>query len=739
MSHHESVPVFGKGRALAAALLIAVVLPASLHAQDKKPDWSIGRVPADAAFYSALLRNREQVEAVAKSKTWARLTKLPYYQLALTAFQQQYKGPAFAQFRQWIAQQENRDLVDLLIDSVSDDAFCYAGGNWVDFVDLVTQLGRAMQLSPYATMLKNNFKPGNPQETPLNMARAVLRVLARNPKKMRVPDFIVGFKIKDAKKANAQIDRLETLLNVLIAMEPKLEGRLARVAIGGGKFLTLNFDGDMVPWDDIDWNAVEEAVGEFDGVRKNLKKLTLTIGLGVRDNYLLFAIGSSTAGLKQFGGDGPRLTGRPELKPLLRAAGKRLTSISYSSKAYDALSRMSNRDVEELTALGEQILDAAKVSEERRKAIMKDVETLTADLKKAQGKPGASLSFSYLSERGYDNYEYQYGEFVGLDGSQPLTLLEHLGGDPILAAVGRSKGTPESYQKLSKWIKVAYGHGEPLVLEKLPEAERKKVEEGAKLVLPLLKRFDDITAKMLLPSLADGQAGIVLDAKWKSKRWHPALPASERELPMPELAILVGVSDGEQLEKAMKAYGKLIEESLVLAKENGAPLPLTKLPDPEVKTVKGGKLYVWRLPEGLKLDPRVAPTAGLSSKVGVLALSAEHAERLLARKPLKLEGGPLADTKRPLAGASYFNWPGFIDALKPWMLFTIDQVPLDKVLGEGGPDKKDEAARKKQHEEIVRHVQAVLDALKAIRICTGATYFEENALVTHSEVVIHDE
>ncbi|MGH7226683.1 MAG: hypothetical protein ACRELF_25990, partial [Gemmataceae bacterium] len=204
MSHHENVSAWTKGRALAAALLLAAVPLASLHGEDKKIDGSIGRIPADAAFYSGLLRNREQVEAVAKSKTWARLTQLPYYQLGLKMFQEKYNGPDFAGFRQWIGEKENRELADMLIDAVSDDVFCYAGGNWVDFVDLMGQFFRALLLTNYAEAVKKNVKLANPQETALNVVRAMLRVLARNPKKIRTPDFIVGFKIKDAKIANQQ-------------------------------------------------------------------------------------------------------------------------------------------------------------------------------------------------------------------------------------------------------------------------------------------------------------------------------------------------------------------------------------------------------------------------------------------------------------------------------------------------------------------------------------------------------
>jgi hypothetical protein len=739
MSHHVRTPASNKRPLLAAALLLVVALP--VRAEDKKPDSSLGLIPADAAYYSAMLRNREQFDAVAKSKTWERITKLPYYHMGMLLLKQQYENSEnFAPFRQWLEQEENRDLVEMLKDAVATEIFCYGAGNWVDFVDLVQQMYNGMNYGPLMQLLKD---PQNKDQKAIQHApwRAVLRALARNPNKIKVPDFIIGFKIKDAKKAEAQIKRLDPLLQGLAAFQPMFQDSVKRVKVGESSFLTLSFDGSMIPWDEINWKDLEEAAGEFDGVRKNLKKLKLTISLGVRDDFVLFAIGSTTDGIKQLGGEGPRLTSRPELKPLVRVANKRLTSISYSSKALAAKSRMSAEDIDKLATTAEQALDAAGVPENKRKAIMKDVRGLAGDLKKELAAPGASLSFSYLSDRGYEGFDYQYGDFPDRDSSKRLTLLDHVGGDPILAVVGRSKGTLERYQTFSKWIKIAYGHAEPLILEKLKEQEKQKYEEVGKMVFPLLKRFHEISGQMLLPSLEDGQAGFVLDGKWKSKQWHPAMPASDKELPMLELALLVGVSDRALLEKAMKSYGKLIEDVLELVKKNAPPdsqPPFTKLPEPEVKTVMAGNLYLWQLPKEAQLDPRVALTAGLSEKVGVVALSAGHAERLLAAKPLKVEGGPLADTKRPLTGASYFNWPAFIDTLSPWVMFAIEQTPLEKALPGGGEIKDKEDGQKKRA-EIIRHVRVVLDALKAIRVSTSATYLEDGALITHSEVVIRDE
>lgn len=742
MSHHERTSAARRGLLLAAVLLSAVVLPVPVRAEDKKPDSSLGLIPADAAFYSTMLRNREQVEAVSNSKTWARITKLPYYQLGMTLLKQQYEqNENFAPIRQWIAQEENRDLIELLTEAVSTEIFCYGAGNWVDFVDLFQQMYYSSSFAPLTQLIRDpQLKDQKAMQ--YAQARELLRVLARNPNKIRTPDLVVGFKIKDAKKAEGQIKRLETLLEAVVGLAPVLQGRIKRAMVGDSSFLTLSFDGEMVPWDEIEWKDIEEAAGEFEGVRKNLKKLKLTISLGVRNDFLLFSVGSTTDGVARLGGEGQSLTSLSELKPLMRTAGKRLTGISYSSKAMAAQSQMKGETIDKLATMAGHALDAAGVAEDRRKAILKDVSALSADLKKNLTEPGASLNFTYLTQRGYEGYEYRYGEFPDRDSSQRLTLLDHVGGDPILAAVGRSKGTLQRYQALSKWIKITYGHVEPLVLEKVGEKEKEKYEEVSKLIFPLLKRWDEINATMLLPSLADEQAGFVLDAKWKSKQWHPALPTGGRELPMPELAMLVGVSDRALLEKAMKSYGKLIDDALVQVKEHAPPdaqPPFTKLPEPEVKEVTAGKLYLWRLPQEAQLDPRVALTGGLSNKVGIIALSAEHAERLLTAKPLKVQGGPLAESKRPLTGASYFNWPGFIDALSPWVMFAIDQAHLEKILP-GSEDKKDDTdAQKKQREEIVRHVRAVLDALKAIRVSTSASYIENGALITHSEVVIRDE
>ena len=65
----------------------AVWSPDSLAAAELEAT-SIRLIPADAAFYGAMLRNREQIEIIARSNAWKRLVEMPTVQQGLVALQE---------------------------------------------------------------------------------------------------------------------------------------------------------------------------------------------------------------------------------------------------------------------------------------------------------------------------------------------------------------------------------------------------------------------------------------------------------------------------------------------------------------------------------------------------------------------------------------------------------------------------------------------------------------------------
>jgi hypothetical protein len=241
-------------------------------------------------------------------------------------------------------------------------------------------------------------------------------------------------------------------------------------------------------------------------------------------------------------------------------------------------------------------------------------------------------------------------------------------------------------------------------------------------IYPVLQELSDVTERLWLPALADGQQAVVLDSKWTSKQWHAALPQTERPMPLLELGIILGVSDRAKLEKALEGYrlgvNKLVKKAHELAPEG--KIPELEIPPPKVET-KGGRTYAfYPFLAGLGLDEQFQPTGGLSDKVAVLTLSRSHADRLLTETPFAARLAPFA-TKKAADSALYLNWAGVIDTAAPWVDFGVQMAAA------GGDAKEKEGIARK-----------VIGALKIFREYGSVTYRQNGATITHSEAVFQD-
>ena len=237
---------------------------------------------------------------------------------------------------------------------------------------------------------------------------------------------------------------------------------------------------------------------------------------------------------------------------MAKFADRKLTSISYSSKEFRQLGAQT-RYVDNVISVAKAGLAKADLTEEQRKDILKTLTELTKSVQTASANVGAAMSFTFLTDRGFEGYDYDYGKHPGLDGSKPLTLLDHLGGDPLMAVVQRGKVSVKDYENAINGLKKAYKQADEIAQEKLTGDDKEKYDKAKKDFLPLLERLNETTAKLFLPALEDGQCALVLDAQWKSKQWAKALPKMKTALPMPELALVIGVSDA----KAVQGDGRL--------------------------------------------------------------------------------------------------------------------------------------------------------------------------------------
>src|SRR5712692_7943475 len=132
-------------------LLIGPALSPAVRAADTAAQQatSLQAIPEDAAFYTAMLRNREQVEAVASSKAWAKLMALPSVQMGLNMIKAELQpGGKLEQLADFYAQPENKELLELLAEMASDEIFVYGDQSWVGLTDLAMQAYSATRFGP---------------------------------------------------------------------------------------------------------------------------------------------------------------------------------------------------------------------------------------------------------------------------------------------------------------------------------------------------------------------------------------------------------------------------------------------------------------------------------------------------------------------------------------------------------------------------------------------------------------
>jgi len=491
----------------------------------------------------------------------------------------------------------------------------------------------------------------------------------------------------------------------------------------------------MIPWGELE-SEMETDVQRrlFEKAKANIEQRKVVASLGVKGDYLLLSISPSVKHLKRLG-RGKLLVDRPELAPLVEQADRPITGISYASKEFLQQVAFGENTIDTWVAMGKAFAFGASeggLDKKLADRIAKDVGELGEDVKSFLPEPGAWMSFSYLTDRGFEGYAYDWNENVWFDGSKSLPLLEHLGGDPILFYACRQQYRPERYETFVKWAKRIGAYIDEFVPKALDEDQLAQYKGAKQIILPLLARIDNANRKMLIPAFKDGQSAFVLDADVKSKQWLAIMPPAKKPLAMIEPACVYGVSDLGLFKKGVAEYVAVINEGLKKVRQVApVEIPLLTVPPPQKRKSGEGTIYFYPLPEIWGLDARLAPNAGLSPDVVAFSISLEQTERLLDATPLALEG-PLGDLDRPLASAAYFNFAALVDAVAPWVEYAINLAEDEEVI-----DDAEEAGglvgRAEEESESAAIISTAVEFLKCFRGYSSATALEGDAKVTHYE------
>ncbi len=689
-----------------------------------KDNTSLQFVPENVAFYASELRLKELFDKIAGSKAIAKLKEMPSVQMGWMMAMSQWENPQVPQIaaaKQMLEQPENQQLIGMLKDAVSTEIFFFGGEDFGNLVMLANELNAASSAAQMEAAAS-----GDMGQLQAIQVRKMIEALDRQGDKLKIPSLVIGARLTDTKVAEAQLARLETLVQAVTAQQPPLQNAYKREKVGGADMLTLTLDGALVPWPMLLQNAEGIPADQAQKIAQKLGALKLVIAVGVRENDLLISIGPDTKHLAGLG-QGKLLYDRAEMAPIVKAADKPITSVAYVSATFAQQANAIDAQMDQFTGMAKQGLSLSGLSSELSTEMSADIDKLGTYLKESMPKPGAASGYSFATPEGFEAYSYNWTTESQWDPSQKLTILNRLGGDPIAFFAGRGKPNPQGVDMLGTLVERSVYYIEKVLLEKGDPAQAEAITKLHEEMSPFLAELGKVTKEQLVPAFADGQSALVLDAKLTSDAWHGDLPPAEEPLPMLEFGILLGVSDAQQAKAGFTAYFDIAQRILNKLHELSTgdlkdlfneEFPAIELTAPKSQSFGDATVYYYALPAEARLDARLAPNAGISKDTLAVTYLPKFTARLLKDTPLKGQG-PLADVDRPLAAAGYLDFARLIDAFKPWIDYGMKLSGADAQDGPMG--------------NVSQQVHDILDVLKCFRGISSVTYLEGNALVTHSQ------
>jgi hypothetical protein len=492
----------------------------------------------------------------------------------------------------------------------------------------------------------------------------------------------------------------------------------------------------MVPWDDLDVGRLAEDSDDFEKVLDKLRSLRLVIAIGLIDDRVILSIGDSLDHLKKLAATEPAdgLLATLPFKPLGDVAGKKLTGISYLSESLARVGTPSVDYLRQLASMSGRLAKSAGVPD-AEDDVRKLLTKIADDSEKRLPIAGPWMAYAFLGETGYEGAAWDWSKNVPLDGGKPLSLLSHTGGSPLAAAVIRAKNDPTQFDEMVSWI----DGGRGIVEKSLKDQDRREFGQFVKTFGPLVSKLAEIVRTKLLPSLADGQIGFVLDAKSRVKRLHEDLPAAAEPMPLTEPAIVLGVSDPKVFQAGINDLFDLADELIDTVRRfspNSVPEGY-RIPDPERKKTEAGTIWSFAIPKA-GLDAQIRPSIALGSDAVALTLVPAQAERLLEKKPLKtaVDSGGF---DKPLAVAAAYDNKGLVKAIEPWVAYGIRYAAAWR--RDGDVDASETLAADDDDDstkDILAQVKVVCDVLECFQGAAAEASIEKDARVTRRKNLLRD-
>ena len=686
-------------RRIVAACLLAAGTAASGRAAEPAADLGglagsgAAIVPADAAFLSATLRARQQYDLFVKSNAFAALKELPAVRRALDSLEEQrtMPGSPLSMVDTFLQLPENEQAAQLLADLVATDTFVYGEPSCISFLRLLQKLQAA---APQPLEREAPEDGGGEDEDDDDddddeddededdddgrggsRQAAIVKALADNRDLLVVPDVVWGFRTTKPDAAKAQLARLEALLKFAAQAQPDLAQAIGRRQVAGGEFVVATIRGAWLPWHDLETTVDDELRGSADleKVIDRLQALDLVIAVGLIGDRVILSIGDSVDHLEKLAlpASGRKgLLATAPFTPLLGHKDKPLTGIAYVSGELAALGRQSTGGLDAFASLADEAVQGGNLSPEGGAEARQLLDKAEKVFAKRLPAPSPWLAFAFLTDSGYEGYAWDWAANQPRDGSRRLDLLEHVGGEPLAVAVTRLRSDPALIDDLAALAAGGWSFFKKHHLPRAKADDRTKAERFDALVAPLGARLVEVLRTKIVPAVADGQVGLVLDAETTSTRPVRDLPASSEPLPIVEPAIVLPLADAKLFREALSDLFEIADGLVdaVRAVDPDAVAADYEVPEPEKTQVAAGAVWSFPLTRA-GLDEQLRPAIGIGEQAAVFSLVPGQVGRLLAASRLDT-GAQLSTFDKPLAGAAALDFAGLVDAVRPWVVYV---------------------------------------------------------------------
>ncbi len=707
------------------SVLLSIVLlccPITSGAELVEQGHSLKLVPRDAAFYSASLRLREQLEIVANSNWWQRVQQVPVLQIGLIQAEQAWAfppTPEIQQVKDWFDSDQGQQIKELLAEMWSDEVFVYGGTNMADFVELMVaaQTGMSQLGTVSGTEDESELDPEQVKEY-------LRKFIDANAARIRLPDLVMGFRIENENGVTKQLDTLEAALrDMMKEASIELDEHFSRKISSASDLLIFDLPSSLIPWEDVEVEIDDDEFYQL--LRKALDGKQATIAVGRVGEFLLLSMGNSAEHLTELG-SGEVLNDHPAIQKLTKHAAERAVNIEFVSGDFLRTVNNNKKAFENLALTGRQALAEANITEDDREQISSDIDEFVADVMALLPEPGDMSSIGFLTDRGYESFAYNWAAQKGADATERLTLLDHVGPKPAAFFVSREANDLDSYSKLAEWFPRVLKDFEIIAVSEAEPDDWAEYLEAKQKIMPLLKRLDEANREQLIPGLANGQGGLVIDLTVSEKTWCDFMNPANKPLTMPALMIVMGVSDAEKLRAGARTYFDVTQDAIDMFSEvEEFEVPPIQLPIPDVSEVGSTTTYTWPLDPSFGASPAVAPHFAVSDSVAVLGALPAATENLLDESVLKIDS-PVAQFDRPLAMASHCDFNQMLDVTQAWVDYGFQYIAEQQI------DEQNLALFVKPQ------LDQILELSRPLKSATSISYREAGVWVTRSEVQIED-